>query len=95
MRKSPIRQFWNIKTVWGNLDADSRRLNRTDFGDYKLRSLRGDFYTELGTGLDNIARFFRIDLVWRVNPYYARANPSLVLQNNYNFGIFGSFRIQF
>ena len=95
MRKSPIRQFWNFKTVWGNLDLDSRALNRTDFGDYRLRSLRGDFYTEFGTGLDNIARFFRVDLVWRVNPYYARTNPSLVLQNNDDFGIFGSFRLQF
>lgn len=95
MRKSPIRQFWNFKTVWGNLDLESRALNRTDFGDYRLRSLRGDFYTEFGTGLDNIARFFRVDLVWRFNPYYARTNPALVLQNNDNFGIFGSFRLQF
>ena len=95
MRKSSIRQFWNFKTVWGNLDLDSRFLNRTDFGDYRLRSLRGDFYTEFGTGLDNIAKFFRVDLVWRVNPYYARTNPALVLQNNDDFGIFGSFRLQF
>ncbi len=95
MRKSPIRQFWNFKTVWGNLDLDSRALNRTDFGVYRLRSLRGDFYTEFGTGFDNIARFFRIDFVWRVNPYYARTNHVLVLQNKNNFGIFASFRIQF
>lgn len=95
MRKSPIRQFWNFKTVWGNLDRKSRALNRTDFGDYRLRSLKGDLYTEFGTGLDNIARFFRIDLVWRINPYHARTNPALVLQNKYDFGIFGSFRLQF
>ncbi|TAG29746.1 MAG: carboxypeptidase-like regulatory domain-containing protein [Sphingobacteriia bacterium] len=95
MRKSPIRQFWNFKTVWGNLDLDSRALNRTDFGVYRLRSLRGDFYTEFGTGFDNIARFFRIDFVWRANPYYARTYHALVLQNKNDFGIFASFRIQF
>ncbi|WP_204308431.1 hypothetical protein, partial [Escherichia coli] len=67
----------------------------TDFGDYRLRSLRGDFYTEIGTGFDNLFRFFRIDLVWRINPFYARANPSLLSQNTNDFGIFGSFRIQF
>ncbi len=95
MRKSPIRQFWNFKTVWGNLDLNSRLLNRTDFGDYRLRTIRGDFYTEIGTGLDNIARFFRVDFVWRINPYYARTNPILIRQNISDFGIFGSFHLQF
>ncbi len=92
MRKSPIRQFWNFKTVWGNLDLESRLLNRTDFGEYRLRALNDNFYTEIGTGLDNIARFFRIDLVWRINPNQ-RINPAY--QNYNNFGILGSFRIQF
>lgn len=95
LRKTKVRQFWNLKTVWGNLDLKSRQLNRTDFGDYRLRSLRGDFYTEIGTGFDNLFRFFRIDLVWRINPFYARANPSLLSQNTNDFGVFGSFRIQF
>ncbi len=92
MRKSTIRQFWNFKTVWGNLDRNSRLLNRTDFGDYRLRSLNDNFYTEIGTGFDNIAHFFRVDLVWRINPNQ-RINSNF--QNFTNFGIFGSFRIQF
>ena len=92
MRKSPIRQFWNIKTVWGNLDRESRLLNRTDFGDYRLRALNGNYYTEIGTGLDNIAHFFRLDLVWRINPDQRILQE---YQNYANFGIMGSFRIQF
>lgn len=92
MRKSSIRQFWNVKTVWGNLGRESRLLNRTDFGDYRLRALNGNFYTEIGTGLDNIAHFFRVDLVWRINPNQP-INP--IYQNFNNFGILGSFRIQF
>ena len=92
MRKSPIRQFWNFKTVWGNLNLNSRILNRTDFGDYRLRALNNNTYTEIGTGFDNIARFFRVDLVWRINPNQ-RINSNF--QNFNNFGIMGSFRIQF
>lgn len=95
LRKSKIRQFWNVKTVWGNLDQKSRLVNRTDFGDYRLRSLRGDMYTEVGTGIDNIFKFFRVDLVWRINPNYIRTNPILSSLNSNNFGVFGSFRIQF
>ncbi len=95
MKKSPIRQFWNFKTVWGNLNVDSRALNRTDFGTYRLRTLRGNFYTEIGTGFDNIARFFRVDFVWRINPLFSHTNPILAIQNKNNFGVFGSFRVQF
>ncbi|MEN9598669.1 MAG: hypothetical protein RL596_980, partial [Bacteroidota bacterium] len=95
LRKTNVRQFWNIKTVWGNLNQQSRIINRTDFGDYRLRSLRGDMYTEIGCGLDNLFRFFRIDFVWRVNPHYIRTNPALSALNKNNFGVFGSFRVQF
>ena len=91
MRKSPIRQFWNVKTVWGDLGYKSRWSNRTDFGDYRLRSLNGRVYTEIGTGFDNIARFFRIDFVWRIK----ELQPARIAREIDNFGVFGSFRIQF
>ncbi len=91
MRKSPIRQFWNVKKVWGDLGNKSRWSNRTDFGDYRLRSLNGRVYTEIGTGFDNIARFFRIDFVWRIK----ELQPARIAREIDNFGVFGSFRIQF
>lgn len=94
-----MRQFWNIKAVWGNLASNSRILNRTEyFYDYRLRSLRGEVYTEIGTGIENIFKILRIDLVWRHAPVRripAGANPNLFKSPIQDFGIFGSVRIQF
>lgn len=99
MRKSNIRQFWNFKSVWGNLDNKSRVLNRVEYsGEYKLRSLRGGFYTEVGTGLENIFKLLRIDFVWRYAPLRnipPGANPNLYKSNTNDFGVFGSVRFQF
>lgn len=99
MRNSNMRQFWNIKAVWGNLASNSRILNRTEYlYDYRLRSLRGEVYTEIGTGIENIFKILRIDLVWRHAPVRripAGANPNLFKSPIQDFGIFGSVRIQF
>lgn len=89
MRKSTMRQFWNIKTVWGDLSQSNRLFNRIEFGNYHLRALKNHTYTELGTGFDNIARFFRIDAVWRFVP------SSISQPHAQRFGLFGSFRLQF
>ncbi|HVI44919.1 MAG TPA: DUF5686 family protein [Chitinophaga sp.] len=89
MRKTGVRQFWNAKTVVGDLSPANRIYNRIEYGDYGMRSLKGNIYTEVGTGFDNIFRFFRVDAVWRFYPNSSQAShPS-------NFGIFGSFRLQF
>jgi hypothetical protein len=88
-----MRQFWNFKVVWGDLSKDNKALNLQDFPNYRLRSLRGNAYAELGTGIDNIFRYFRIDLVWR----FAPTQKALLTPRNSinNFGIFGSFHFQF
>ena len=99
MRKSNIRQFWNIKAVWGNLSTQSRLLNRIEyFNDYRLRSLRDGWYTELGTGFENIFKLLRIDFVWRRAPLRnlpPGINPNLYKSDIQDFGIFGSVRLQF
>jgi hypothetical protein len=99
MRKSNIRQFWNFKSVWGDLSDKSRALNRIEyFNEYQLRSLRGGYYTEIGTGFENIFKVFRIDLVWRSAPLRnipINLNPNLFKSNTNDFGIFGSFHLQF
>ena len=99
MRKSNMRQFWNIKAVWGELSTNSRILNRIEyFSDYRLRSLRGGWYTEIGTGFENIFKILRIDLVWRSAPLRnipPGINPNLYKSAIQDFGIFGSVRIQF
>ncbi len=87
-RKWKFRQFWSVKGVSGTLSNENKQLNFV--GNYPFKSLDGKFYCEVGTGVDNIFKFFRIDLVWRVSP---QQTPLGVAQNN--FGIFGSFRVSF
>ncbi len=91
-----MRQFWNIKTVWGDLSTENRRFNRLELGDYRMKSLKDNAYTEVGTGFDNIFKFFRIDLVWRFTPP-TTPQPANVIQNTtlHDFGVFGSFKVQF
>ena len=89
-RKLKWRQFWNVKTIWGSISADNkllndRKINKTTDA---FRFLNGGNYTEVGTGIDNIFKIFRLDFVWRIAP------PSGVPAYS-RFGIFGSFQFQF
>ena len=83
-RKLKWRQFWNVKTLWGSISNENKKLN----GDTTFRYLNGGNYTEIGTGIDNIFRVFRLDFVWRFN-------PAASLPRSSRFGIFGSFQFQF
>ncbi len=97
MRKTSMRQFWNVKAVWGDLSDANRRLNHVDYGNYRLRTLKGHPYVETGTGIDNIFRCFRVDLVWRFAPELvtpAGVPPPLYKNSSSTFGIFGSFHFQ-
>ena len=99
MRKTNMRQFWNFKSVLGILTENNRKLNIQDYYyEYRMRSLRGGFYTEIGTGLENIFKLLRIDLVWRYAPLRnipPGFNPNLFKSNTNDFGVFGSVRFQF
>ncbi len=86
-RKMKWRQFWNVKTIWGSLNNENEALNNST-GIFK--TLNGKTYMELGTGIDNILKVFRLDFVWRVAP-----GTSLPMTKYSRFGIFGSFQIQF
>lgn len=91
MRRLKWRQFWSAKALWGSLSDENKQFNSNlPPGDYQqIESLNGKTYLELGTGIDNIFRFFRVDLVWRVFP---RPLPP---ENAKRFGVFGSFRFNF
>jgi hypothetical protein len=82
-----LRQFWNIKMLWGGLKEENKTLNFKN--GFPFTSLNGKTYMELGTGIDNIFRFFRLDLVWRMAP---RPMPT---EDYKRFGVFGSFRFSF
>ncbi len=86
-RKLKWRQFWSAKGVMGTLSDANQKLNFV--GDYPYKSLNGNLYMELGTGVDNIFKFFRVDFVWRVLP--SKATNQAVD----HFGVFGSVRFTF
>lgn len=97
MRKTNMRQFWNVKAVWGDLTPANRRLNHVEYGNYRLRTLRGRPYVEAGTGIDNIFRVFRVDFVWRFAPELitpAGMPPPTYNNSSGHFGIFGSVHFQ-
>ncbi|MGQ0737528.1 MAG: DUF5686 family protein [Bacteroidota bacterium] len=85
--KLRFRQFWTAKALWGSLSPANRALNFKQ--GYSFQTLNGNTYLELGTGVDNIFKVFRIDFIWRVLP------SALPKEGDKTFGVFGSFRVAF
>ncbi len=92
-RKLKWRQFYTVKTLWGSLSSANQAINTYVIAPYpkvyEFKTLNNKTYIEVGTGIDNIFKVFRLDFVWRLAPSTAYAGK----QNK--FGIFGSFQIQF
>lgn len=86
-RKMKIRQFWNAKTLWGKLSEENKTYNL--FSGSNFKTLQDQTYIELGTGVDNILKVLRIDLVWRVT------QREQTISRFQRFAIFGSFRVSF
>ena len=87
-RKLKFRQFWSAKGITSGITEANKTLNfNTPYN--QLKDLNGKLYLELGTGVDNIFKVFRLDLVWRVLP------QPLPAARVSRFGIFGSFRLAF
>ena len=89
IRKLKLRQFYSAKGLWGSLNDINRDYNMPVGSQYRFESLNGRTYLEVGTGVDNIFKFFRVDFVWRVMP------RPLPVERVKRFGIFGSFRVAF
>lgn len=69
MNKVPLfkrlkwRELVSAKAVWGNISkANQNALMMPS----TLSSLRNDPYAEVGCGVENIFRFFRVDALWRL-----------------------------
>lgn len=86
-RKLKFRQFWSIKGLLGNLSEANQQMNFV--GNHAFQRLNNKIYIEVGTGVDNIFKVLRLDLVWRAAP---TPLPTIRQQR---FGIFGSFRFSF
>ncbi len=86
-RKLKFRQFYSIKGLVGSLSDANQQLNFV--GTQSFKTLNNKMYMEVGTGVDNILKVLRFDLVWRVLP------QPLPKEKVNRFGIFGSFRLAF
>jgi hypothetical protein len=85
--KLKFRQFYTVKALWGNLSNANRSLNFVNGNTFQ--TLNDKVYLEVGTGVDNIFRFLRIDFIWRLLPQSAATTAVE------KFGIFGSVRFNF
>jgi hypothetical protein len=88
-RKLKFRQFWTAKALVGSLSEENAAYNMPAGSDYKFESLNGKTYVEVGTGVDNIFKLFRVDFVWRLAP------RPLPVEKVKRFGVFFSFRLAF
>lgn len=88
-RKLKFRQFWTAKALWGSLSDENKALNNPSTSPYQFQSLDGKTYLEVGTGVDNIFKVFRVDFVWRLSP------RPLPVEKSKRFGAFFSFRLAF
>ena len=88
LKKLKFRQFWTAKGLIGSLSEANQELNLNK--GFPFRTLQGDPYLELGTGVSNIFQIFRIDFDWRVAPA-----PLPTEAKSKYFGIFGSVMFQF
>ncbi|HUQ67808.1 MAG TPA: DUF5686 family protein [Flavitalea sp.] len=89
LKKLKFRQFYSARALWGSLSEETKLFNTPGGGTFPFESLDGKTYLEVGTGVDNIFKLFRIDFVWRLFP------SPLPPEKTKRFGVFGSFRLAF
>jgi hypothetical protein len=88
VKKLKFRQFWTAKGVIGSLTDANKALNLNK--GFAFRTLESSPYIEVGTGVENILRLLRFDIVWRVAP---KRLPGEAYDKY--FGIFGSLKVSF
>jgi hypothetical protein len=89
LKKLKFRQFYSARALWGSMSEENMLYNTPPGGMFPFQSLNGKTYLEVGTGVDNILKLFRVDFVWRLRPL------PLPPEKSKKFGIFGSFRLAF
>lgn len=88
IKKLRFRQFWTAKGVIGTL-SDANKAYNFNKG-FAFRSLDGEPYVEVGTGVENILKVFRVDFIWRLTP-----QPAPTEAKSRYFGIFGNIKLAF
>ena len=85
IRKLKLREVIHTRGVWGNVSAKNADFNRLNSG--FIKPLGNVPYIEVGFGLENILKFIRWDVMWRVTH---RDNPKaynwmMTFGFNFNF----------
>ena len=85
IRKLKLREVIHTRGVWGNVSAKNADFNRLNSG--FIKPLGKVPYIEVGFGLENILKFIRWDVMWRVTH---RDNPKaynwmMTFGFNFNF----------
>lgn len=79
LRKAGLREVVGFKAMLGNFD--DRHLTMLDLPD-KTKPLTSP-YLEVNLGIDNVLRFFRFDVVWRVSD--KEKDPPIGVRAQFNF----------
>lgn len=88
LKKAKLRQVWTAKGIIGSMSPANEALNLNK--GFPFRTLAGNPYLEVGTGISNILQLFRVDFVWRVTP-----RPLPEEKKERYFGVFGSVQFNF
>jgi hypothetical protein len=84
-RKLKLRQFWEAKGIVGDLSDANYNLNFNSGSTFQ--TLNNKMYLEVGTGVENILKFFSVDFIWRVLP------ASVPEEHPQHFGVFFGFNL--
>ena len=85
IRKLKLREVIHTRGVWGNVTAKNREINSAN--NYYIQPLGKVPFVEVGFGIENILKFLRYDVMWRVTH---RDNPKaynwmMTFGFNFNF----------
>jgi hypothetical protein len=83
VRKLKLRELITVKAVMGGMTADNRAANALNTFTVPNRIP----YVEVGAGIENILKLFRVDFIWRAT---YRNNPYVG-----NFGIRAGMSVSF
>lgn len=88
VQKLNLRTVVTGKAVWGGMSEENRYRNKNPGNDEPPFTVPSDRpYMEVGVGIENILRFFRVDAIWRLN-YLDKSMVS-------HFGIRGTAQLKF
>jgi hypothetical protein len=89
MKKLKWRTFIGAKAIWGGMTEHNKKLNGYYINQYFEVPNKQPF-VELGCGINNIFKVFRVDFLWRLNYLDKVKHPY-----SQPFGLRGSLQIEF